>query len=62
LLDQEVTDGVNDSPLLAIESIKKIKEFARKEKVVLLPAHDPDAARQLAEEDFYKPSTSPSRE
>ena len=62
LLDQEVTDGVNDNPLLAIESIKKIKEFARKEKVVILPAHDPDAARQLAEKDFYRPNTSPSRE
>lgn len=60
LLDQEVTDGVNNNPLLAIESIKNIKEFARKGNVVLLPAHDPDAARRLAEKAFYKPS--PSRE
>lgn len=56
LLDQELTDGVNNNPYLAIESIKKIKELARQQPLVLLPAHDLDAARRLAELDFYKPT------
>lgn len=56
LLDKELTDGVNKNPLLAIESLKKIKEFARQENVVILPAHDPNAARRLAEKEFYRPS------
>jgi glyoxylase-like metal-dependent hydrolase (beta-lactamase superfamily II) len=40
LLDQELTDAINDSASLAIESLRKIKEFARQLPLVVLPAHD----------------------
>ncbi|KAI9737076.1 MAG: hypothetical protein M1834_000666 [Cirrosporium novae-zelandiae] len=55
LLDQEVTDGINDNPLLAIESVKKIKAFARQQPLVLLPSHDERAPGWLAESILYKP-------
>ncbi|KAJ5970758.1 beta-lactamase-like protein [Penicillium vulpinum] len=58
LLDQELTDGVNKNPLLAIESLKKIKEFAGQEEIVLLPAHDPNAAYRLANNEVYVPGSS----
>jgi glyoxylase-like metal-dependent hydrolase (beta-lactamase superfamily II) len=29
LLDQELTDSINDNPKVALESVRKIKEFAR---------------------------------
>ncbi|KAK1712057.1 beta-lactamase-like protein [Colletotrichum lupini] len=50
LLDHELTDGVNSNPALAVDSLRKIKEFAPSENVVLLPAHDPQAAHRLTEE------------
>ncbi|GAB4097133.1 N-acyl homoserine lactonase QqlR [Brachybacterium horti] len=56
LLDQEHTDGVNNDPALAIDQLRRIKEFARSRPVVLLPAHDPDAARRLAEREPFTPS------
>ncbi|KAH9228618.1 hypothetical protein K456DRAFT_1925069 [Colletotrichum gloeosporioides 23] len=56
LLDQELTDGVNNNPALAIDSLRKVKEFANIEKVVLLPAHDPQAVHRLAERIIYRPS------
>ncbi|KAF4887736.1 N-acyl homoserine lactonase [Colletotrichum fructicola] len=56
LLDKELTDGVNNNPALAIDSLRKVKEFASSEKVVLLPAHDSQAAHRLAERIIYKPS------
>ncbi|MFM9376913.1 N-acyl homoserine lactonase family protein [Gordonia sp. VNK21] len=56
LLDAEQTDGVNTEPAQAIETLRKIKEFARERPTVLLPAHDPDAARRLAESEVYRPS------
>lgn len=65
LLDRELTDGVNANPHLAVESLKKIKKFASSEPIVLLPAHDPDAARRLVEKEVYVPGSSrniPARE
>ncbi|KAK1493061.1 metallo-beta-lactamase superfamily protein [Colletotrichum cuscutae] len=53
LLDQELTDGVNSNPALAVDSLRKIKEFSRSGNVVLLPAHDPQAAHRLTEEVIY---------
>lgn len=57
LLDAEKTDGVNNQPRLAVEQLRKIKEFARQRPIVVLPAHDPDAARRLADLEPYEPST-----
>ena len=58
LLDRELTDGVNIKPLLAVDSLRKIKDFSRSERVVLLPAHDPNAARRLAGNEVYVPGYS----
>ncbi|KAH8705153.1 hypothetical protein BGW36DRAFT_366971 [Talaromyces proteolyticus] len=41
LLDEEQPDGVNDNPVRALESLQKMKEFARKVEVAMLPSHDP---------------------
>jgi glyoxylase-like metal-dependent hydrolase (beta-lactamase superfamily II) len=57
LLDREITDGINDSAYLAIESLRKIKEFARQLPLVVLPAHDTQAVRRMAERDVYKPTS-----
>jgi N-acyl homoserine lactone hydrolase len=56
LLDQELTDGVNNNPRLAVEQLRKIKTFAADRPVVVLPAHDPAAATRLANTEFYRPS------
>lgn len=56
LLDAELTDGVNKNPHLAIESLRKIKEFARRQPTVILPAHDPRAARRLANAEVFHPT------
>lgn len=56
LLDEERTGGVNSAPALAIDQLRRIKEFARQRPVVLLPAHDPDAARRLAAREAFVPS------
>lgn len=58
LLDLGFTDGVNSNPHLAVESLKKIKEFAMQELVVLLPAHDPQAAYRLVNRITYTPGKS----
>jgi len=57
LLDAELTDGVNNNPKAAIESVRKIKEFARQHRTVILPAHDPGAAQRLADNETFTPST-----
>ena len=59
LLDCEVTDGVNTRPHVAIESMRKIKEFARSTPTVVLPAHDLAAARRLANREVYLPTPRP---
>jgi N-acyl homoserine lactone hydrolase len=56
LLDAEITDGVNNNPRLAIESLRKIKEFSRQQDIVLLPSHDPRAARRLASSEAFRPT------
>lgn len=56
LLDQEKTDGVNNNPKLAIQQLRKIKEFAREQPIVLLPAHDPATHRRLANSEIFVPS------
>lgn len=56
LLDQEETDGVNSEPHLAVEQLRKIKTFAAERPVVLLPAHDPNAASRLANNTAFQPS------
>jgi glyoxylase-like metal-dependent hydrolase (beta-lactamase superfamily II) len=56
-LDQELTDGVNDTPLLAVETLRKIKELARQIPLVILPSHDRESAERLRMNDVYKPTT-----
>ena len=58
LLDAELTDGVNNKPKQAIESVRHIKEFARQYPTVLLPAHDLGAAQRLAANEIFQPSPS----
>jgi hypothetical protein len=41
LVDREKIDGVNDQPIVAVETLCKIKNFCRLQSVILLPAHDP---------------------
>jgi glyoxylase-like metal-dependent hydrolase (beta-lactamase superfamily II) len=42
-------DGVAPDPAVARATIERIRRFAGDERVVYLPAHDPDAAARLAE-------------
>ncbi|WP_345470826.1 N-acyl homoserine lactonase family protein [Glutamicibacter ectropisis] len=56
LLDQEQTDGVNGDPHLAVEQLRKIKTFAATRPVVLLSAHDPNAASRLNANTAFRPS------
>ncbi|KAH8650559.1 putative N-acyl homoserine lactonase [Tricladium varicosporioides] len=55
-LEKEETDGINDDPFKAIETLRKIKELARQERIVILPAHEEDAVRRLREGVLYVPS------
>ncbi|OBT69088.1 hypothetical protein VE03_01239 [Pseudogymnoascus sp. 23342-1-I1] len=55
VLDKEEPDGINDDPIRALESLRLIKEFARQTDVVVLPSHDTNTARFLAESVVYKP-------
>ncbi|PGH17802.1 hypothetical protein AJ79_00943 [Helicocarpus griseus UAMH5409] len=54
-LVKEEPDGISDDPLRALETLRRIKEFARGEEVVVLPSHDPDTLRILAERAVYQP-------
>jgi len=56
LLDAEITDGVNDDPHEAVESLRKVKEYARQVPLVVLPAHDPHAAHRLENAEVFVPS------
>ncbi|MDF2269720.1 hypothetical protein P2Q00_30470 [Streptomyces coacervatus] len=58
-LDAEVPDGFSADPRAAVESLRKIKEFARQEDVVVLPSHDPRAAARLANSEIYRPTSGP---
>jgi glyoxylase-like metal-dependent hydrolase (beta-lactamase superfamily II) len=55
-LDKEEPDGINDDPMRAQQTLKTIKEFARETDVVVLPSHDNDTPRLLAERVVYLPS------
>jgi hypothetical protein len=47
-MDDEV-DGMTENPRVSLSSQRAMKEFAQNEPTVLLPAHDPEAAKRLAE-------------
>lgn len=55
-LDKEEPDGINDDPIRALQTLKTIRQFAREAEVVVLPSHDPDTPRLLAERVPYRPS------
>ncbi|KAI5928147.1 Metallo-hydrolase/oxidoreductase [Camillea tinctor] len=55
VLDREEADGINADPPTARESLRRMKEFARGEEVVVLPSHDPDTPVLLRERRVYKP-------
>ncbi|KAJ2980449.1 hypothetical protein NQ176_g2632 [Zarea fungicola] len=54
-LEKEEPDGINDDPMRALNSLRLIKAFARQRDVVVLPSHDADTPRLLAEEVVYRP-------
>ncbi|CZR61641.1 uncharacterized protein PAC_11538 [Phialocephala subalpina] len=56
-LDKEEADGVNSEPLVAVESVRKIKEFCRGTKCVVLPSHDRETMRRAKEREIYVPTT-----
>jgi len=56
-LDRELTDGVNETPKEAVETLKKIKQLAREMPLVILPAHDKDSLKRLQEKTVYKPTS-----
>ncbi|KUJ19046.1 Metallo-hydrolase/oxidoreductase [Mollisia scopiformis] len=56
-LDKEETDGVISTPLIAVESVKKIKEFCRGTKCVVLPSHDRETIKRAKEKEVYVPTT-----
>jgi glyoxylase-like metal-dependent hydrolase (beta-lactamase superfamily II) len=43
----EKTDGVTNDPATALATLRAIKQFAARERTVLLPAHDPLAPARL---------------
>jgi glyoxylase-like metal-dependent hydrolase (beta-lactamase superfamily II) len=49
VLDKEETDGANDNPLGAVETVRKIKKLARERSLVVLPSHDTQTRRYLEE-------------
>lgn len=53
-LNREEPDGINDDPLRALQSLKLIKEYARQTDVVILPSHDPDTPKLLAESVVFR--------
>ncbi|KAJ6137344.1 hypothetical protein N7471_003830 [Penicillium samsonianum] len=55
LLDKEQPDGINDDPMRAHQTLKTIKEFAKETDVVVLPSHDIDTPRLLADRVVYRP-------
>jgi glyoxylase-like metal-dependent hydrolase (beta-lactamase superfamily II) len=56
LLDQEETDGVNDDPRKAVETMRRIKEFAREREVVVLVSHDWKSVEMLEGKVVFRPS------
>lgn len=56
LLEAEQQGGINSDPDRALESLLLIKEFARRTEVAVLPSHDVNTPRLLADRVAYKPS------
>jgi glyoxylase-like metal-dependent hydrolase (beta-lactamase superfamily II) len=56
LMDRDEPDGANDDPVLAVESLKMIKAFAKDTDIVVLPSHDPDSPKLLKDRVIYKPT------
>ncbi|KAJ5920838.1 hypothetical protein N7466_009164 [Penicillium verhagenii] len=54
-LEKEQPDGINDDPMRALKTLQVIKQFARESEVVILPSHDVDTPRLLAEQVVYRP-------
>ncbi|KAI1496265.1 Metallo-hydrolase/oxidoreductase [Biscogniauxia marginata] len=55
LLDLEEADGINDDPATALETLRRIKEYARGTELVVLPSHDPDTPSYLRNRTVYRP-------
>jgi glyoxylase-like metal-dependent hydrolase (beta-lactamase superfamily II) len=49
LMMDDVVDGMTENPAVSLASQRAMKQFAQNEPTVLLPAHDPEAAKRLAE-------------
>ena len=49
LLMDDVVDGMTENPAVSLASQRAVKHFAQNEPTVLLPAHDPESAKRLAE-------------
>jgi glyoxylase-like metal-dependent hydrolase (beta-lactamase superfamily II) len=49
LMMDDVVDGMTENPAVSLASQRAMKVFAQNEPTVLLPAHDPEAAKRLAE-------------
>lgn len=56
ILEKEEPDGMNDDPQRALQTLKTINEFARSTELIVLPSHDPDTPRLLAEKSVYRPA------
>ncbi len=56
LLDQELTDGVNNKPKQAVEQLHLIKQLAASRDVILLPRAQPLAEKRLQAAEPYQPS------
>ena len=48
------TDGVTNNPAQSLQTIHKIRESARLEPTIVLPAHDPDAPRRLRDNEIVR--------
>ncbi|CAI7596608.1 unnamed protein product [Penicillium palitans] len=52
---QSQPDGINDDPMRAYQTLKTIKQFAKETDVIVLPSHDINTPRLLAERIVYRP-------
>jgi glyoxylase-like metal-dependent hydrolase (beta-lactamase superfamily II) len=50
----ERTDGVTNDPATALATLRTIRQFARQEPTVVLPAHDPLAPGRLAASEILR--------
>lgn len=61
LLMDDVVDGMTETLAVSLASHRAMKQFAQNESVVLLPAHDPEAARRLSDGLIMYPRSSPNQ-